>query len=191
MARPIWLLVLLAGMLCASFLLGPLLALTVGPALAGAVWLMRRSGALAATHRLPRRIPAASAGLLAALSLGFLNILVASPTDNAYLWIALLGVLLGAMAVPFALAAVAPAGAVRGWLARIGIALVWCLGVPGALVLLLGAPLYLLSSPRGVPGTFVDDRVAVNHVLASLALLAAVWLVGYYWPRRGARNGAR
>ena len=52
-----------------------------------------------------------------------------------------------------------------------------------------GAPLYLLSSRRDVPGAFVDDRVAVNHVLGSLALVAVLWLAGYYWPRRSRDAG--
>ena len=34
----------------------------------------------------------------------------------------------------------------------------------------------------------VDSRVAINHVLGCLALLAVVWLVGYRWPRQ---SGAR
>lgn len=180
----IGLIAFLAGLLVGSFFLGPLLALMVVPALAGAVWLLRRSGALEGGRRLSRRIAAASAFLTGGLGVFFVKVLVANPSDNAYLWIWLLGVLLGVTAVPFALAALVPAGALRSGLARAGIVLVWCLGAPAVLVLLAGAPLYLLSSPRDVPGTFVDNRVAVNHVLGSLALLAVVWLVGYYWPRR-------
>ena len=191
MARVIWLLVLLAGTVGASFLVGPLMALTVVPALAGAAWLLRRSGALAGGERLPRGLAAASAGLLVALGLFFVKVLVANPSDNAYLWIAILGVLVGVLAVPFALAAVAPAGAPRGRLARAGIALVWGLGVPGALILVAGAQLYLLSIPHDVPGVRVDDRVAVNHVLGSVALLAVVWLVGYRWPRGSRDEPAR
>jgi hypothetical protein len=184
-----WLAVIVAGTLLGSFLLGPSMALTVVSALAGAVWLLRRSGALEGGKRLSRPIAAASAGLLGGLAFIFTRVLVANPSDNAYLWIALLGGLLAAPAVPFALAAVAPAESVRGGLARAGIALVWCLGIPGALLLIAGAPLYLLSIPRDAPGVFTDNRVAVNHVLGSLALVAVVWLVGYHWPRRSRGEG--
>jgi hypothetical protein len=180
----IWGVAFLVTALVASFFLGPVLALPVAGALGATIVGLRRSEALAGGRRLPRERAAASAGLLAGLGVVFAKVLVANPSDNAYLWIAMLGVLLGAVAVPFALAALAPAGPLRGGLARLGIGLVWVVGGPGALLLLVGALLSLLSSPRGVPGAVVDDRVAVNHVVGCVALLGLVWLVGYYWPRR-------
>ena len=191
MTRLIWIIAFLAGTVLASFFLGPLLALTAAPALALAVLGLRRSGALAGGRQLPRRLAAASAALLGGLGAFFVKVLVANPQDNAYLWIALLGVLLLATAVPFALAALGPAGRLRGWLARAGVVLVWCLGAPAALILLLGAPLYLLSTARVPPGALLDNRVAVNHLVGAGLLLAVVWLVGYHWPRqsRGADAG--
>jgi hypothetical protein len=184
MAWVIWLIAFVVGTVVASFFLGPLLALTVAPALAAAAVVLRRSGALEGGKRLPRRLAAASAGLTGGLGVFFVKVLVANPHDNAYLWIALLGVLLGVTSVPFALAAVAPGEPLRGWLARIGIVLVWCVGAPGALLLLGGGPIYLLSSPSPATGAVVDNRVAVNHILGCLTLLPVVWLVGYHWPRQ-------
>lgn len=180
----IWLVAVVAGTLVASFFLGPLLALTVAPALAAAALVLRRSGALAGGQRLPRGIAAASAALVGGLGFFFVKVLVANPQDNAYLWIALLGLLLLTIAVPFALAALAPAGRPRRWLAGSAIVLVWCVGAPAVLVLLVGAPLYLLTSARVPPGGLVDSRVATNHLLGAAALLPVLWLVGYYWPRQ-------
>jgi hypothetical protein len=190
MGRVIWPLAFLGGTIAASFFLGPLLALTAAPALALAVLGLRRSHALAGGQQLPRPLAAASAALVGGLGVFFVKVLVANPQDNAYPWIALLGMLLLATAVPFALAALGPAGRLRGWLARGGIVLVWCVGAPAALILLLGAPLYLLSTARAPPGAMLDNRVATNHLIGACLLLAVVWLVGYHWPRRSRRVGA-
>jgi hypothetical protein len=190
MRRIVWVLAILGAAIVASFFLGPLLALTLAPGVALAGLGLRRSGALAGGQQLPRRLAAASAALVGGLGGFFVRVLVANPEDNAYLWIALLGVLLLGTAVPFALAALGPAGRLRGWLARIGIVLVWCVGAPAVLLLLLGAPLYVLSSSGGPPGA-ADSRVAVNHLIGAAALVPVVWLVGYYWPRQGRAAGPR
>lgn len=182
--RVSWLVAFLAGALVASFLLGPGLALPVALTVVAAAFLARRSGALQGGKQLPRWHAAASAAVLAGLGVFFVKVLVANPSDNAYLWIAGLGLLLAVIAVPFGLAAIAPRGPLQGMLAQVGIALVWTVGGPGAVLLLVGGPIYLLSS-RGVPpGGFVDGRVAVNHLLGCLALVPVLWLVGYHWPRQ-------
>src|SRR3954469_19254607 len=191
MRRIVWVLAILGAAIVASFFLGPLLALTVAPAVVLAGLGLRRSGALAGGPQLPRSHAAASAALLGGLGGFFVRVLVANPEDNAYLWIALLGILLLVIAVPFALAALGPAGRLRGWLARIGIVLVWCVGAPAVLLLLLGAPLYVLSSAGAPPGVSIDQRVALNHLVGAAALVPAVWLVGYHWPRQGRAAGPR
>jgi hypothetical protein len=180
----IWLIAFLVGALVASFVLGPLLALPTAFVVVAAAFLVKRSGALQGGKQLPRLCAAASASLMVGLGIFFIKVLVANPSDNAYLWIALLGVLLGVVGVPFGLAAIAPRGPLKGVLAQIGVGLVWTVGAPGALLLLSGAPIYLIST-RGVPpGGFVDSRVAINHLLGFLALLPVLWLVGYHWPRQ-------
>ncbi|HLH25488.1 MAG TPA: hypothetical protein VK066_23455 [Chloroflexota bacterium] len=176
-----------AAAVLTAFFLGPALALPVALALGAALLALRRSGAFAGGQRLSRGRAAASASLTAGLGVFFARVLVTNPQDNAYLWIALLGGLLVVVAVPFALAAVAPSGPPRGWLARIGVALIWCVGVAGALLLLLGGPLYLASS-GAVPGAAPDGRVPAYHLLACLALVLLVWLAGYRWPRQSART---
>lgn len=185
-AGAVWLLLLAILALLAVSFLGGVPGLTVVLALAGIAGLLRRTGALAGADRLARPAAALSAALVAGTGLLFMAVLVANPSDNAYLWIWLLGWLLVAIAVPFALAAMLPAGAARRWIARAAVALVWGVGLAGALLLLLGAPLYLLSSAALLPGGRVDERVAPNHVLGSLLLVALVWLAGSYLPRRPA-----
>jgi hypothetical protein len=184
-ARVGWVAAFLAGVLVASFLLGPGLALPTALAIVAAAFVARRSGALQGGRQLSRWRAAASAGLMVGLGVFFAKVLVANPSDNAYLGIALLGLLLAAVGVPFGLAAVAPAGSIRAILAQIGIALVWTVGGPGVLLLLVGGPIYLLSSRGGPPGGFVDNRVAINHLLGCVALVPVLWLVGYHWPRQG------
>ena len=184
-ARVAWLVGFLAGALVASFLLGPMLALPTALAVVAAAFVVRRSGALQGGKQLSRGHAAASAALMVALGLVFNRVLVANPSDNAYLWIAALGLLLGVVGVPFGLAAIAPRGSLRGVLAQTGIVLAWTVGGPGALLLLVGGPLYLLSSRGVLPGGFVDGRVAINHLLGFVSLVPVLWLAGYHWPRQG------
>ncbi len=132
---------------------------------------------------------AASALLLVSLSVVFFRVLVANPSDNAYLLIWLSGVLLAGITVPFALAAIVPEGRLRRGLALGGVGLVWGVGVPTALLLLAGGPIYLLSS-EGVLRSSIDYRVVLNHLLGGLALGAASWLIGYRWPRRSRPRAA-
>jgi hypothetical protein len=179
-----WLRALLRGVLALVPLLalfglfvlfGPVLAVVTVVAMAAAVGFARRSGALTGARELPRALLATSA-------------LVANPSDNAYLWLMCFGVLLLGIAIPFALAAGVPWQRIRCGLAQVGVGLVWGVGVPAALLLLAVGPLHLLSGPF-VPRTSVDQRVIVHHTVGGLALGAAIWLVGYRWPRRSSRSG--
>lgn len=185
-AGAVWLLLLGILALVAASFLGSILGLTVVLAVAGTAEVLRRAGALAGADRLARPAAALSAALVAGTGLLFMAVLVANPSDNAYLWIWLLGWLLVAVAVPFGLAAVLPAGGTQRALARAAVALICGVGVPGAVLLLLGAALYLVSTAPAPSGARVDPLVALNHAFGALLLMALVWLVGLHLPRRPA-----
>jgi hypothetical protein len=189
----LWLVALVGAGLAGSLLLGPLLGVAAVLALAAGLGIALRAGVLGGAASLTRGSAAASMLLVSGLGCFLLAVLVANRSDNAYLWIALLGMLLVVAGLPFGLAAVAPFEGLRRSLTRVGLVLVWGIGAPGLLLLLIGGPLYLVSTPGAFPGGAVDGRVVLNHVVGSVLLLIVLWIVGYYWPTRGvvpARSGA-
>jgi hypothetical protein len=179
---------LLAAALLAAIILSALFAFFLGffvgpPAalvLVAGVFFAAHSEAIKGAKGLSRRMAAASALLLACLGLVFIKVLVANPSDNAYLWIAMLGAAALAVSVLFVLAAIMPIDRARPWLSQTAIVLLWIFGAPGAVLLLLGGPLYL---GRGARWPFVDNPVVVNHLVGLLVLLPSLWLVGFHWPR--------
>jgi hypothetical protein len=173
-------LVALALSVPAALFLGTWLGPLLGFSLVGAVLLCMQSGALSGARDLSRKMTAASALVCGGLALLFLRVLVANPSDNAYLWIAVLGYLLVAPAVVFGLATIMPVRRLRQWLSQAAVLLLWVVGVPGAMLLAAGSLLAAISG--GGPGV-VHSRVVAYHLIGLLALLAGLWLAGYRWPR--------
>jgi hypothetical protein len=157
-------------------LIGPLIAvsLVAGAVLGGQV--ARQVTPATASRALAR----GSLAVLITLGVVFRTVLVGNPSDNAYLWIAVLGMLLFFPAVPFALAAIVPRGRATSWLMRAGIVLFWLIGGGGLSLLGIGGGLYLTSTP---PGIAMDSRVPIFHGIGFVLLLGALYLVGFYWPR--------
>jgi hypothetical protein len=118
----------------------------------------------------------------------FQRVFVANPSDNAYLLIALLGSALTLPAALFAVAAIAPWDGVRVWAARGGVALVYLLGVLGA----LPGPFIAYSLLSAVlAGQFAEmqpNAVAVNHILTCALSLLMIGLVSC-WQRRPTETG--
>jgi len=143
---------------------------------------------LAATRTPPLRTGGSfsrRSALLSALVVGglggvFLKVLVLNPSDNAYLWIAMVGALLLAVAAVFALALLVPFRQPVRWLTRAALLLLWAVGGLGALLMLLGVVLPLLS---GAPTRSADYAVVGAHTVALLGLVLTLWLVGYRWHR--------
>ena len=127
-----------------------------------------------------RALARGSVAVLVTLAVIFRTVLVGNQSDNAYLGISLLGLLLFLPAIPFLLASIVPNRLAAAWLTRCGLVLLWALGIPGLLMLGSGGALYLMSTP---PGIYVDMRVPAYHVIGFLLLAGALYLVGYYWPR--------
>lgn len=182
-----WLLAFLLAMALASFTLGWLMAAVLGVVLLIVAGILRQTRAMSRAARLTRAWSLLSAVLLVVLGWVLKGPLVANDSDNAYIWLWMMGAALLGVAVPFALAAVVPSAAARQRLAQVGIVLTWAVGAPGAVLLLLGAPLYLVTSARMPPGGMADGRVAPYHLIAALLLTGVVWLIGVYGPRQAAR----
>ncbi len=172
------LLSLFVGSLVAPFLAGTLVA--------GAMIGFRTAGHVTESS-FSRALARGSAAVVITLGLVMRTVLVGNPGDNAYLWIAVLGMLLMLPALPFALAAIVPHRASAAWLMRAGIVILWVFGVPGLAFLAVGGPLYLASTP---PDGVLDPRVPIFHLLSLLLLAGTLVLVGVYWPRLPAPDRA-
>ena len=125
-----------------------------------------------ATAPLGRGLAGLSAAVLIALGLLFVRLLVANPSDNAYLALWLAALLLWSAAPPFALAVVLPGGGVRRVVVKVGLT---ALGVAGAAsAVLLGWSL-LVIPPQDYA---YDARVLRHHVLGLAALLLGLGGLG-------------
>lgn len=162
--------------LALGFLIGPAAALM----LVGSVFAAARTPALRTGGTFSRRSALLSALMVSCLGGIFLKVLVVNPSDNAYLWIAMVGVMLLAVAAIFALALLVPFTQPMRWLTRAALFLLWAVGGLGALLMLLGGLIPLLS---GTPGGTADYAVVIAHIAALLALVGTLWLVGYQWQR--------
>ncbi len=112
----------------------------------------------------PRLLTALGAVALVALGVVFMRVLVANTSDNAYLWLALIGLLLFLPAAPFALATLLPERAGRRLVVRIGL---WLLiGVAVLAGVLLIFSLAIIPSQ----GYDYDPRVFRNHLIGFVVL---------------------
>ena len=127
----------------------------------------------------PARVLLGSAAVLAILGVVFTTVLVADDGDNAYAYLAAVGVGLIVAAAPFAMAAILPAGGGRRALTRVALGLL-------ALVGLLGSALLALSVLVIPSQDYESDSVLWNHVIALVALVAALALFTGIYRRRSA-----
>ncbi len=164
----------------ANFMLGTAIGPLVAASLVGGAIVGGRIASHVTRSHASRALARGSAAILVVLAIVLRTVLVRNQSDNAYLWIAIVGMALLVPAVPFALAAMLPRGAAMIWLMRVGIVLLWLLAVPGLVLLASGAGLSLSSSPRGLP---TDLQVPTSHLLAFALLASALFAVGWYWPR--------
>ncbi|MDQ6832046.1 MAG: hypothetical protein M3008_01500 [Chloroflexota bacterium] len=111
---------------------------------------------------------------LLALAVFFPAVLVRNWSDNAYIFFPLVGIALLLLSVPFAIAALLPAGRTRRVVASVGIALVRVIGGFCCVVLMLSV----------IPAAtqYYTRTVLISH-LAGLALLLPV-VLGIGWRVR-------
>jgi hypothetical protein len=178
----IWLAAISAAWLVSSPFLGPLLALLVAVAVSLVLVLLSRTAALRRAGRSSRLGAGVCAGLVGGLGQIFQRVLVANPSDNAYLLIALLGSALILPAALFAVAATAPWDSVRVWASRGGVALVYLLGVLGALPVPFIAYSFVSALFSGQAAEMQRNPVAVNHALTGVLSLLMIGLVSHYQP---------
>ncbi len=157
-------------------IIGPIIAVSL---VAGAVIGLRVASRITRIHA-SRALARGSALALVFLAIVLRTVLVRNPSDNAYLWIAVVGMALLLPAVPFALAGLLPRGPATSWLMRAGIVLLWLLAVPGLVLLVIGAGLSVATAPPSIP---MDTQVPLSHLLAFVLLAGTLYLVGFYWPR--------
>ncbi len=139
-------------------LIGPLIAvsLVTGAAIGGRT--ARRVTPATASRALAR----GSVGVLVILGVVFRTLLVANQSDNAYVWIAVLGTVLLFPAVPFALAAIVPRAGATSWLIRIGVVLLWLIAAPGLVLLAIGGGLSVMATLNR-PGFCRDSGFCVSR----------------------------
>jgi hypothetical protein len=133
---------------------------------------------------LARALAGGSAGILGIFSLICRTLLVGNPSDNAYLWIEIIGRLILAPALLFVLVPIVGHEGARRWLLRAAITLLWVIALPGLVLFLIGAALTIFSTSTA---SMLDPRVPISHVIGALLLAGALFLAGYHWPRRMAR----
>ena len=112
-----------------------------------------------------RTVTGGTAAVLFVLGLFFTRVLVADAGDNAYIYLALIGGALIAVAVPFALATLLPAGGARRALVRVALGLLVVVGV-------LGLALLVLSVVIIPSQDYESDTVLINHLVGLMALIA-------------------
>jgi hypothetical protein len=107
---------------------------------------------------------------LLALAVLFPTVLVRNWSDNAYLLLPLAGIALGLLSVPFAIAALLPAGRARAVVAAVGIGLVWVIGGLCCLVLALAL----------IPAAtqYATRTVLISHLVGLALLLPVVVSIG-------------
>ena len=108
--------------------------------------------------------------LLLVLGAVFVRVLVFDDDDNAYLWLLLMGYLLMTASVPFALASLLPYSFFRRIVVIVALAFLWIVGAFGTFLLVVGM---LITLGQG------DAEVLAAHLLALLALLPVLLLVGF------------
>ena len=121
-------------------------------------------------------LAAVSALWLAALGLFYLLVLVANWSDNAYLWLFMIGALLILVSIPFALAALLPYNNFRRIVIWLSIGLLWLFGAFSS-VMLIGA-LFIIPSQH-----YPTPQVFVSHLVGLLVLLPTLFFVGYRFVR--------
>lgn len=148
-------------------------------------------------HRPPSTAPTRPALLLragAVAAVGFaLRLFVFNGSDNAYIVPAMAGFVLPPLAVPFAVAALLPAGRARRVAAWAAVALVWAAGgVFAALflfysVLIVGAAAYTLVTGGAGPDGY---GVIAAHIGGAMLTVSLVLLLSRrLFPSPGARSG--
>jgi hypothetical protein len=168
----------------AGFLLGWMLGPVVGIGLVAGATIGWQIATPIVISQLARALAGGSAAILAIFSVVCRTLLVGNPSDNAYLWIEVLGRLVMAPTVLFVLVPIVGHAGASRWLLRAAITLLWVIAVPGVALLLLGAALAVISTPSSM----LDFRVPVSHVIGAALLAGTLYLAGYVWPRRMARG---
>jgi hypothetical protein len=168
----------------ASFLLGWMLGPVVGIGLVAGATIGWWIATPVVMSQLARALAGGSAAILAIFSVVCRTLLIGNPSDNAYLWIEVLGRLVMAPTVLFVLVPIVGHAGASRWLLRAAITLLWVIAVPGVVLLLLGAALAVVSTPSSM----LDLRVPVSHVIGAALLAGTLYLAGYVWPRRMARG---
>ena len=116
-----------------------------------------------------------SAAWLAVIGVAYNSFLVANWSDNAYLWLALIGDTLILLATIFALAML-PIGRIQRPLYWFGIGALWVLGVVASALLVFA----LIIIPfQG----YSDRQVMLSHVEGLLLLVPSIGVLGYWLPR--------
>jgi hypothetical protein len=164
-----------------GFMLGPVLGIGL---VAGGITGWRLATPVQPSP-LSRALAGGSAGILGIFSVICRTLLVGNPSDNAYLWIEVIGRVVMAPAVLFVLVPIVGHAGARRWLLRAAITLLWVIAVPGVALLLLGATLAIVTTPSD---RILDARVPVSHVVGAVFLAGTLYLVGYRWPRRMAQH---
>lgn len=120
-----------------------------------------------------------SAVWLAGIGILYHNFLVANWSDNAYLWLVLIGDAFFLLGILFAAATLLPVRTVQRPLYWLGIGALWVLGVVATAMLLYALVIIPFQGYSG-------RQVFISHLLGLFSLLPSLYLVGYLLPRRRA-----
>jgi hypothetical protein len=154
-----------------SFFLGLFIAPPVAVALVASGVAATRAPTWRADHPLSRQEIIFRATVMGGVGVVFFWGLVRDRSDNAYIWLALVGVLLFVVAAVLASAALVPPGPLRVRIGRMALLAAWVVCGPGAVLMLFGVLLSFRAAPSGGP-----NGLAVGvHGLGLALLLATLW----------------
>lgn len=126
------------------------------------------------SQRLSRRRTALSGLSILLLGIVFQQLLVRNWSDNAYLWIAMVGFGLYPVGIAYLLAGAFPESAVRTGLVYLALGLLWFVGGLGLVLMVMGA-IIVLAQPSFYSWASLEF---ISHTAAAVLLAITLYCVG-------------